>query len=494
MISNQYEIAPLTRPNDNIFADYTCEQQKRNILGIGGYGYVYTDKEAKYAWKHVCANDFVWLRDILITQSLDHPNIIKYDDISHVNDYFYTKFTHVDGQQQATPSLTMRPQMKLRMKKYDQTLAIRRLWTDNDINKIIVELLDAINYCHNRKILHRDIKEENILIKLQDQKFTDAACSERTAKSHNYIKDIILCDFGLAKYNFVVDDFPSRSIATISHRPPEIQKAIIQNKKILYDERVDAWGLCILFTNIICKTTFFKFVHNNKQTILKDNPELDKIKVMNDEDTTFSKLLMQPELFYRYFDIFLKSKLRTDLKYINSYLAIIKKGICSLDKRNTVKQLYTYALTILPNSFLVQRNKKYSCESIQIPSPLPSPRHEINPELWYTDLSFTLAQQFILREIWNYHSLLNNPIMVFQSFVKRFKLFVNNEYFSGTTEILYTTVVLYIIMEYILLDHPTTLSNHRKYWSRLMQEFSYEKIITKGVEIAKKSNYNLLIM
>ena len=54
-------------------------------------------------------------------------------------------------------------------------------FTEKEISIIIHNLLSAVYHCHSHKIVHRDIKPDNILVKSKDNLF-----------------EIILADFGLA--------------------------------------------------------------------------------------------------------------------------------------------------------------------------------------------------------------------------------------------------------------------------------------------------------
>ena len=35
--------------------------------------------------------------------------------------------------------------------------------SENQISIILKQILSAVNYCHNKKIVHRDLKTENIM-------------------------------------------------------------------------------------------------------------------------------------------------------------------------------------------------------------------------------------------------------------------------------------------------------------------------------------------
>ena len=47
------------------------------------------------------------------------------------------------------------------LKKY---LALKEKLEEKTIKKILKQILTGVGYCHSRKVLHRDIKPQNILI------------------------------------------------------------------------------------------------------------------------------------------------------------------------------------------------------------------------------------------------------------------------------------------------------------------------------------------
>ena len=69
---------------------------------------------------------------------------------------------------------------------------IRRMkWLDEDLSRIMLRnLLEAIQYCHSMGVLHRDIKEDNILVhpRSGDIKLIDFGCA-----THFSTKDYSQC-------------------------------------------------------------------------------------------------------------------------------------------------------------------------------------------------------------------------------------------------------------------------------------------------------------
>ncbi|PIO54597.1 hypothetical protein TELCIR_24035, partial [Teladorsagia circumcincta] len=66
----------------------------------------------------------------------------------------------------------------------------------------LFQLLRGLAYCHQRRVLHRDLKPQNLLI---------------TAKG-----ELKLADFGLARAKSVPTKTYSNEVVTLWYRPPDV--------------------------------------------------------------------------------------------------------------------------------------------------------------------------------------------------------------------------------------------------------------------------------
>ena len=90
------------------------------------------------------------------------------------------------------------------------------------IKLFVYQLIMGLVHCYSRKILHRDIKPQNILI------------------FDNYF--VKLCDFGLARPSGIPAKQYSNGVITLWYRPPDI---LLGNNN--YTHVCDMWGVgCIL--------------------------------------------------------------------------------------------------------------------------------------------------------------------------------------------------------------------------------------------------------
>jgi len=109
-------------------------------------------------------------QETLILCELEHPNVIKVKEWRESDEFILIFMEHVGGGE-----------------LYDNIVAHhtdgRVGYTEDTVRRIFRQMLDAIQYCHERGVIHRDIKPENILLSCGNLHSTN----------------IKLCDFGLAK-------------------------------------------------------------------------------------------------------------------------------------------------------------------------------------------------------------------------------------------------------------------------------------------------------
>lgn len=141
--------------------------------------------------------------EIKIHIQLDHKNIIKLYRVDEDFEYFYLLMEYADGGD---------------LYEYLRHFVIL---TEEVARDIIKQMIEAIEYCYQCNVIHRDIKLENILF------------------NKGQIK---LCDFGWA---YQGDDIPQEMCGTAEYIAPEV----ISGK--LYDYKVDIWSLGIVLYEIL---------------------------------------------------------------------------------------------------------------------------------------------------------------------------------------------------------------------------------------------------
>jgi len=154
-------------------------------------------------------------REAKLLAKLDHPNIIKVLDFGTAKEYFYISFEYIEG-------VSLRNILKSKTLEQEQK------------EKLMIQLLKALDFAHAHQIIHRDIKPENI--------FVD--------KNIN----LKLGDFGLAlstEDNFVTN--PYSIVGTPSYMSPEqVCGAKLNNQSDLFSAGV------VLFEMFTGKNPFLK--------------------------------------------------------------------------------------------------------------------------------------------------------------------------------------------------------------------------------------------
>ncbi|CAL5049792.1 unnamed protein product [Urochloa decumbens] len=146
-------------------------------------------------------------REIRILRRLDHPNVIKLEGIAtsrmHRSIYLVFDFMYSD-----LTKLIARPGQRL---------------TEPQIKRYMQQLLAGLQHCHERGILHRDIKGSNLLI-----------------DRHGVLK---IGDFGLANYYGPARRRPLTSrVVTLWYRAPELLLGSTD-----YGAGIDLWSAgCLL--------------------------------------------------------------------------------------------------------------------------------------------------------------------------------------------------------------------------------------------------------
>ncbi|KAF9914517.1 Cyclin-dependent kinase 3, partial [Modicella reniformis] len=102
----------------------------------------------------------------------------------------------------------------------------------DQVKDFLYQLLQGVDFCHGRRILHRDLKPQNLLI---DEK--------RTLK---------LADFGLARAFGIPLRTYTHEVVTLWYRAPEI---LLGSRH--YSTAVDMWSVGCIFAEMITKRALF---------------------------------------------------------------------------------------------------------------------------------------------------------------------------------------------------------------------------------------------
>ena len=215
--------------NENIEATY----QKLKLLGKGSFGEVWLVQHKilgkQFAMKIIEKNPLIdvdlIINEINILKQLDHPNILKILEFHLTEDKFYIITDYL-------------PEGEL----YDE-IDKKSIFSEREASYIIYQVLSAIRYCHKMRVVHRDVKPENIMIMGRE----------------NGLLHVKLIDFGTAKlFN---ERYKNKALVGSSYY---IAPEVIKGK---YDEACDLWSIGVIM--YILLTGSPPFNGDNQNEILK---------------------------------------------------------------------------------------------------------------------------------------------------------------------------------------------------------------------------------
>ena len=162
--------------------------------------------------------------EIYILKQVNHPNIIKLYEIKQTLNNFYLVFDLCNG---GGLSNCLEKYMKQNKKPFTQEIA----------QSIIRQLVSGLQYLHHNKILHRDLKLDNVLIHFN---------TEEDKNNFNLLKaQVKIIDFGFARY--LENDSLAQSVlgSPINMDPKKKKKMrkIDNNQSFGYDQKADIWSL-----------------------------------------------------------------------------------------------------------------------------------------------------------------------------------------------------------------------------------------------------------
>ena len=165
-------------------------------------------------------------REIKILQNLmGGPNVVQLIDV-------------VRDPQSKTPSI---------ITEYIDNTDFKVLYptfTDYDVRYYIFELLKALDFCHSRGIMHRDVKPHNVMIDHEKRKLR-------------------LIDWGLAEFYHPHTEYNVR-VASRYFKGPEL---LVDFQE--YDYSLDMWSLGCMFASMIFRKEPFFHGHDNYDQLVK---------------------------------------------------------------------------------------------------------------------------------------------------------------------------------------------------------------------------------
>ncbi|KAH7360392.1 negative regulator of the PHO system [Rhexocercosporidium sp. MPI-PUGE-AT-0058] len=166
------------------------------------------------------------IREISLMKELKHENIVSLHDVIHTENKLMLVFEYMDKD----------------LKKYMDTQGDRGALPPVTIKSFMHQLLLGIDFCHTNRVLHRDLKPQNLLINVKGQ--------------------LKLADFGLARaFGIPVNTF-SNEVVTLWYRAPDV---LLGSRT--YNTSIDIWSAGCIMAEMYTGRPLFPGTTNEDQLV-----------------------------------------------------------------------------------------------------------------------------------------------------------------------------------------------------------------------------------
>ncbi|KAG8228043.1 hypothetical protein J437_LFUL007213 [Ladona fulva] len=203
------------------------EYQKIEKIGEGTYGVVYKGKNKKtgqmVAMKKIRLENedegipSTAIREISLLKELQHPNIVSLEAVVMEESKLYLIFEF----------------LSMDLKRHMDTLPKGEPLDGATVKSYLYQILQAVLFCHQRRVLHRDMKPQNLLI---DGKGT-----------------IKVADFGLGRAFGIPVRVYTHEVVTLWYRSPEV---LLGSSR--YSCPIDIWSVGCIFSEMASRRPLFQ--------------------------------------------------------------------------------------------------------------------------------------------------------------------------------------------------------------------------------------------
>ncbi|CEH14465.1 pkinase-domain-containing protein [Ceraceosorus bombacis] len=164
------------------------------------------------------------IREISLMKELRHTNIVRLHDVIHTESKLMLVFEFMEQD----------------LKKYMDIHGERGALDPTTVRSFMFQLLKGTAFCHENRVLHRDLKPQNLLI--------------------NKRGELKLADFGLARaFGIPVNTF-SNEVVTLWYRAPDV---LLGSRT--YSTSIDVWSAGCIMAEMISGVPLFRGRDNSDQ-------------------------------------------------------------------------------------------------------------------------------------------------------------------------------------------------------------------------------------
>jgi len=211
----------------------------KNIIGKGSFAVVflatkkgsnelYAAKRLDREYSEKPKNMKRLSNEIKILGKINHPYIIKLIELKKTNNYYYIITELCNG---GNLSYCLMKYIQLYQKPFPEEI----------VQYLMRQIVDAVYYLHSNKIIHRDLKLDNILVNF---------LNDEDRNSLNMMRAVVkIIDFGFARS---LNPSDGNLAYTVLGTPNYMEPNILRNMETQtqnidgYDEKADIWSLGVL--------------------------------------------------------------------------------------------------------------------------------------------------------------------------------------------------------------------------------------------------------
>jgi calcium-dependent protein kinase len=223
-----------------IFEDLTFIK----IIGKGSFGQVYLTSRKGHSEfyatkiiKKIIADSAkvkkYFHNEINILKEIEHKNIMRLIEIKQNSENYYLICELCNGG-------SLRQCVNKYLKMYNKT------FSEEIIQYLMKQIIEALKYLHGKHIMHRDLKLDNILVNFKDENDKSVL--------NMYGAEVKIIDFGFAAHVDKKQDLHKSVLGSPMYMDPKLLKKYTRTSNIDitgYDESIDIWSLGNIFYEML---------------------------------------------------------------------------------------------------------------------------------------------------------------------------------------------------------------------------------------------------